>query len=849
MKARYIIVFAAAALGFSACVQTIEQPTAIGEQITIHAWNEGAQDTKTMVVDGGTQVLWEPQDEINVFYKGSCARFTSQNTEPVSVADFTGTMDILAGAGEGTDSGNSIWGLYPYRADASSDGQSVTTELPCEQTGRAGSFDRNTHITVACSDSRDLAFYNVTGGIRFSLTQEGIKSVTLRGNGMSNEPFSGVFTVSFENGEPVIKGLGSETYYVTLAAPDNGSFQTGKWYYIETLPVSFKNGFKLLFRKDSEFAELYSDKAVSITRGKYGSIANVDKDLVFKPIGGTVAEPVDLGLSVKWASWNLGATAPAEIGDFIAWGELQPKISYSPYGYSGWSVDLAGQSLVIKKYNSDSQYGNCDHKHVLDSEDDAASVRWGGNWRIPTEAEWNELIENCTWTWTNVDGMNGFSVTGTKPGFTDKSVFFPAAGGYEDDEQYLAPGTMGVYWTSIVSSPLNANYLSFDESDKRVSAYMRSMGISIRPVEGAFVPVASIAVGESAIEVAEGSTYRLEATVLPDNATVRSVCWESDDASVAKVTPDGTVQALKLGSTIIHAYSSNGLEATCSVTVKAFEPTSVDLGLSVKWATCNLGAVSPEQNGSYFAWGETAPKEQYDWNTYKWCNGSESTLTKYNSDPESGTVDYKFVLDPEDDAARAIWGGNWRMPVREEIVELLKNTTRSWETINGVLGVKLTSKIEGYTDKWIFLALQTGYKWYYDYYSDYEWALYFGASLINPFQANIFYFNQSSMYINARGSRAQGLPIRPVDGEFIPTTSISLSETSLTLKVGETADVTAYVLPDNATAYSSDWIFDDESIATLDSSGYVIGVAPGKTVLRAVASGGQQAICTITVVE
>ena len=95
--------------------------------------------------------------------------------------------------------------------------------------------------------------------------------------------------------------------------------------------------------------------------------------------------------------------------------------------------------------------------------------------------------------------------------------------------------------------------------------------------------------------------------------------------------------------------------------------------MSVKWATCNVGATKPEEYGDYFAWGETDPKSTYDWSTYKYCNGSSSTLTKYNTDNSQGTVDNKTTLDLSDDAARANWGDSWRMPTDAELTELRSN--------------------------------------------------------------------------------------------------------------------------------------------------------------------------------
>ncbi|MBP3353854.1 MAG: DUF1566 domain-containing protein [Bacteroidales bacterium] len=109
----------------------------------------------------------------------------------------------------------------------------------------------------------------------------------------------------------------------------------------------------------------------------------------------------------------------------------------------------------------------------------------------------------------------------------------------------------------------------------------------------------------------------------------------------------------------------------------------VDLGLSVKWATCNVGASSPEDTGYYFAWGETSPKSTYDWSTYKYCNGTNKTLTKYCTDSYYGTVDNKTELDLSDDAAHVNWGGNWRMPTHKEFLELIENCSYEVLTILG----------------------------------------------------------------------------------------------------------------------------------------------------------------------
>ena len=123
----------------------------------------------------------------------------------------------------------------------------------------------------------------------------------------------------------------------------------------------------------------------------------------------------------------------------------------------------------------------------------------------------------------------------------------------------------------------------------------------------------------------------------------------------------------------------------------------VDLGLSVKWATCNVGANSPEEYGDYFAWGETQPKDYYNLSTYKYCNGSSTTMTKYCTSSTYGIIDYKTTLELTDDAARVNWGGKWRMPTKAEQDELrsTSNCTWEWTAQKGVEGYKVTSKKNG----------------------------------------------------------------------------------------------------------------------------------------------------------
>ena len=182
----------------------------------------------------------------------------------------------------------------------------------------------------------------------------------------------------------------------------------------------------------------------------------------FKPDGSDGHEGngyVDLGLSVKWATCNVGASSPEEYGGYYAWGETTTKTEYTSENSvtSGkWMNDISGNA----------QY-------------DAATANWGGNWRMPKSTELEELIDNCTWTWTTYNGVNGYNVEGPN----GNSIFLPAAG--VRIISLNSAGSYGGYWSS---APLdgnydnNAYYLGFDSDNQYMSNFYRYYGRSVRPV-------------------------------------------------------------------------------------------------------------------------------------------------------------------------------------------------------------------------------------------------------------------------------------------------------------------------------------------------------------------------------
>ena len=264
---------------------------------------------------------------------------------------------------------------------------------------------------------------------------------------------------------------------------------------------------------------------------------------------------------------------------------------------------------------------------------------------------------------------------------------------------------------SVIWSSSNSSVASVTSSGKVTAVGNGTSAITVKSEDGSKSATCSVTVttavngvslNKTRLSLEVGKSETLTATVSPSTASNKSVTWYSSDSSVATVTSSGKVTAVKVGTTSITVTTvDGGKTAVCNVSIMEF---SVDLGLSVKWASCNLGTngfvSSPEEYGAYYAWGETSTKSDYNWTTYKWCNGSEYTLTKYNTQSLHGTVDNKKVLELSDDVARKKLGDSWRMPTQKEFQELIGNCTVTWTTRNGVKGRLFTSKKNG---KSIFL--------------------------------------------------------------------------------------------------------------------------------------------------
>ena len=472
----------------------------------------------------------------------------------------------------------------------------------------------------------------------------------------------------------------------------------------------------------------------------------------------TPGQLVDLGLSVMWAGWNVGATSPEGLGGYYAWGEIKEKDDYSEKSYLYYNMDKDSYVNI----------GN-----ITGSDYDVAHVKWGGGWRMPTVAETEELAEHCTFRWASLEGTKGCHIIGPN----GNSIFLPAAG-YRNGTEENKRGSAGYYWSGTLDESYSggAYCLNF-YSDGGVQSWSggRSLGYTVRPVYdinqidesavaeaidlGLSVEWASWNVGATApeefggyyawgeTEMKSGDDYEnldIGSDISDTEYDVAHVKWgdgwrmptleefrELATGCSWEWTSVNNVYGLKgtgpngnfiflpgfresggcyWSSTLFESFSSyahhfcfnSGVDggyfdvfsrasgyAIRPVRNKEPKPEpvvaeAIDLGLSVKWASHNVGATAPEEYGDYFAWGETEVKDDYSESTYLYYQNTESVDIGADI---SGT---------EYDVAHVKWSDGWRMPTLEEFRELCTGCSWEWTSVNGVNGCKVTGPNENY---------------------------------------------------------------------------------------------------------------------------------------------------------
>ena len=388
---------------------------------------------------------------------------------------------------------------------------------------------------------------------------------------------------------------------------------------------------------------------------------------------------------------------------------------------------------------------------------------------LPTVS--TSLVTDITYTSAMVEGCVTHDGTGT---VTERGICYSTTPSPTTADYIVSSGSgKGNYTVSLTNLSAGTTY------------YVRAYAINEKGVGyGEQKSFKTYAYGKPLITTISATGIDYTSATVGGNVTLdggntvteRGVCYSTatsnpTTADYTKTSGGGlgsfTVEltGLASGSTYyVRAYAINaeGISygEVVNFTTKVLTYEAVDLGLSVKWATFNVGATKPEEYGDYFAWGETAPKDEYTWPNYKHCYGSATSLIKYCSYSSFGRVDNKEILESEDDAAQMNWGANWRMPTLDELEELKENCGWAVVTINGVRCQKATSYINGNSIIFPLAGCKDGETLRQATYNGYYWgSKSYGNSAASALTLWTDVYNNST---DAVGYKGLGFSVRPV---------------------------------------------------------------------------------------
>lgn len=279
MKRSVIIVSLGLSLLACSRMDEASAPVYQTKELIITAYG-GDDDINTKTArQANTDVYWSPGDAISLFFRSGengGSRFVAQNTEEVAITQFKGTIDVISGGGEDTGGEFWFWGIYPYSTENSCDGSSITTVIPAQQTGKAGTFADNTFITMARAKGLELGFYNICSGVKFTLSRSDIKEVRIHGN--NGEDIAGKIKAEWDaNGKPAIREYVEGAKEVRVIAPDGGTFASGADYYLVFAPALFTQGFTMsLITSDYQRGDFVYGSERQFKRGIFVTVPDLD---------------------------------------------------------------------------------------------------------------------------------------------------------------------------------------------------------------------------------------------------------------------------------------------------------------------------------------------------------------------------------------------------------------------------------------------------------------------------------------------------------------------------------------------------------------------------------------------
>ena len=462
---------------------------------------DNATRTSLELTSSGLSFTWAESDVVGIYPNtGDQVSFPMTKGAGTKTANFDGGGWALKG-------NYTYAAYYPYSVDNTTYGRSYTA-LPISYKGQKQTANNSTAglgaydymvATASTPESGNVTFnFQHIGSVLYlQLTTPDAATFTKLTLSAETPIFTTEATVNISDAtlttvaiakaitldlDDIAVEAGGTLYAWLLIAPTNANGKT----LTATLTTSESNTYTVeLAGKNYLTGKAYQLKGTLSESGTGGTGEDIGwgDELVLNG-----HEYVDLGLpsATLWATMNVGATSPEGYGNYYAWGEAKTKIEQGKEDDYGWYASYMwcnDRKDRLTKYNTSSSCGAVDNNTVLDLEDDAASVNWGGSWHMPTHADLDELINtsNCTWTWITLNGVNGYKVTSK---VNDKFIFLPAAG-YRFDTDLYSEGSYGFYWLSSLGeySPFCAWFLCFcsDSVGSNDDVY-RIYGHSVRPV-------------------------------------------------------------------------------------------------------------------------------------------------------------------------------------------------------------------------------------------------------------------------------------------------------------------------------------------------------------------------------
>ena len=424
--------------------KTLERISITGEDFQI----DGATRSSVVVDSAGVNFLWAANDTVGIFpNSGSQAEFAMEEGVGMQSATFNG-------GGWALKHSATYSAYYPYNfynrdltkipvkyEGQTQDGNAATTHL--------GAYDYMAASVTTPSNGAvafDMQHMGALVMLQTNLDEaKRLTSVVLKANA---DVFTTTGTMDLSVVNPAITTTSAtNTFTIALSNFTVAENETSTIYFMlaptnlvgETLEITLSD-------EDGEYIK-YEVAGKNFVAGTAYAYTLTDGEKLGSSIS---VNAVDLGLpsGTLWADRNVGADSPEAYGDYFAWGETAPKSTYNWSTYKWYN----GSSTPMTKYCTKSSYGTVDGKTVLDLEDDAAYVNMGSEWCMPTIAQQQELLNECTWEWTNQNGVYGRKVTGPN----SNSIFLPAAG-YRDDGGLYDAGSLGYYWSSSLDEYYSSN--------------------------------------------------------------------------------------------------------------------------------------------------------------------------------------------------------------------------------------------------------------------------------------------------------------------------------------------------------------------------------------------------------